>query len=90
MLALVLLVSCTSKPRMITAKHKVGETYWMHRHKQDALQIDSKLYHMLDSLNNGAVYVQNSKYYFCLDGLEFVEVDKFNFDYKKEGDYYKE
>ena len=90
MLALVLLVSCTSKPRMITAKHEVGETYWMYRYKQDALQIDTKLYNMLDSLNNGAVYVKKSQYYFCLDGLEFVEVDKFNFDYKKEGDYYKE
>jgi transcription initiation factor IIE alpha subunit len=89
-LLVLILVSCTSKPRMITAKHMTGETYWMHRYKQKALQIDDKFYKMLDSLNNSSVYVKESKYYFCLDGLEFVEVDAFNYNYKKEGEYYKE
>ncbi len=90
LLGLLLLVSCTNKPRMITAKHKTGETYWMHRYKQKATQIDVKLYNMLDSLNTGVVYVKESQYYFCLDGLEFVQVDGFNYNLKKEGEYYKE
>jgi hypothetical protein len=90
-LVLILLVSCTSKPRMITAKHKVGETYWVHRYKQNPERIDSTAYKYLDSLDVGAnISVTQPKYYFCLDGLEFVEVDKFDFDYKKEGEYYKQ
>jgi hypothetical protein len=76
---------------MITAKHKTVETYLVYRYKQSGKQIDSISFKYLDSLDVGAyISKRPSKYYFCLDGLDFVEVDEFNYQSKKEGEYYKE
>jgi hypothetical protein len=50
----------------------------------------SILFKYLDSLDVGANISKDHLNITCLDGLDFVEVDEFNYQYKKEGEYYKE
>jgi hypothetical protein len=60
---ILLLVSCTSKPRMITAKHKTVKNLLVYRYKQSGKQIDSISFKYLDSLDVTNIE-RPSKYYF--------------------------
>lgn len=68
----------------------VQETYWIHRYKQKALQIDRRAYDAINALNISSTYTKPGTYYFCLDGKEIIEVDKYTYEHQKEGEYFIE